>query len=119
MWRAAHSPREPRARNLARLEGMPLAVRAVAIERDGRVLATGSPSSRATARLFDIVTHGEARRQWPRPLVVAGLLRVAGPRRRHAYLQVGRATSRPAAVPAVRLRGALLVTGTRGPGEQE
>ena len=84
------SPRDHRAAHLARLEGMPLAVRAVAVERDGRVIATGlTIVEDDCAGLFDIVTDEAARRQGHARTVLAALLRTARELgARHAYLQV-------------------------------
>jgi ribosomal protein S18 acetylase RimI-like enzyme len=84
------SPAEHRAAHLARLEGMPLAVRAVAIERAGRVIATGlTIVEDDSAGLFDIVTAEHERRRGHARVVVAGLLRVARELgAREAYLQV-------------------------------
>jgi ribosomal protein S18 acetylase RimI-like enzyme len=84
------SPREHRAGHLARLEGMPLALRAVAVEREGRIIATGlTIVEDDCAGLFDIVTHEDARRQGHARTVVAALLRTAHELgARHAYLQV-------------------------------
>lgn len=84
------SPVEHRQAHLARLEGMQLPLRAVAVERAGRVLATGlTIVEDDCAGLFDIVTHPEARRQGLARAVVAGLLRASRELgARHAYLQV-------------------------------
>ena len=84
------SPAEHRAGHLARLEGMPLAMRAVAIERAGRVVATGlTIVEHDCAGLFDIVTHADERRRGHARTVVAALLRAAhGLGARHSYLQV-------------------------------
>ena len=77
-------------RTLARLEGMPLAKRAVAIKSEGRVLATGlAIVEDDCAGLFDIVTHEESRRQGHARTVVSSLLRRAWELgARHSYLQV-------------------------------
>jgi N-acetylglutamate synthase len=84
------SPAAHRAAHLARLQGMPLAMRAVAIRSQGRVVATGlTIIEDDCAGLFDIVTHEQARRQGYARNVVASLLRVAWELgARHAYLQV-------------------------------
>jgi ribosomal protein S18 acetylase RimI-like enzyme len=81
---------EHRAAHLARLEANPLAVRGVAVHSAGRVLATGlTIVEDEFAGLFDIATHGEARRQGHARAVVAALLATArGLGARHAYLQV-------------------------------
>jgi ribosomal protein S18 acetylase RimI-like enzyme len=81
---------EHRAAHFARLSGMPLPVRGVAVESDGRVVATGLTIVEADcAGLFDIATHGEARRRGHARTVVASLLRAAWELgARHAYLQV-------------------------------
>jgi len=86
------SPVGHRSSHFARLEGMPLAKRAVAIRSQGRVLATGlAIVEDDCAGLFDIVTHEEARRQGHARNVVASLLRLAWDMgARHAYLQVQR-----------------------------
>ena len=84
------SPVAHRSAHLARLEGMPLEMRAVAIKSQGRVLATGLTIVEGEfAGLFDIITHEEARRQGYARSVVASLLRAAWELgARHAYLQV-------------------------------
>lgn len=84
------SPLEHRAGHLARLEGMPLAMRAVAVERDGQIVATGlTIVEDDCAGLFDIVTREDARRQGLARGVVGSLLRAAHALgARHAYLQV-------------------------------
>jgi ribosomal protein S18 acetylase RimI-like enzyme len=81
---------EHRAAHLARLEANPLAVRGVAVQRDGRVVATGlTIVEDEFAGLFDIATHGEARRQGHARTVVSALLATARELgARHAYLQV-------------------------------
>jgi ribosomal protein S18 acetylase RimI-like enzyme len=86
------SPEEHRAAHRARLEGMPLAMRAVAVEEDGAVVATGlTIVEDDCAGLFDIVTAEGARRQGHARGVVASLLHVARELgARHAYLQVQR-----------------------------
>jgi ribosomal protein S18 acetylase RimI-like enzyme len=85
-----HSPVAHRSSHLARLEGMPLAKRAVAIRSQGRVLATGLTIVEGDcAGLFDIITHEEARRQGHARAVVSSLLRLAWELgARYAYLQV-------------------------------
>lgn len=84
------SPAEHRASHLARLEGMPLPVRGVAVERGGQVVATGlTIVEDDCAGLFDIATHEQARRQGHARTVVASLLRAASAMgARYAYLQV-------------------------------
>lgn len=84
------SPAQHRVAHLARLEGMPLTLRAVAIESGGRVVATGlTMVEDDSAGLFDIVTHDAERRRGHARSVVASLLRVAWEiGARHAYLQV-------------------------------
>lgn len=81
---------EHRAAHLARLESNPCIVRGVAVERAGRVLATGlTIIEDEFAGLFDIATHGEARRQGHARAVVASLLATARSLGAcHAYLQV-------------------------------
>ena len=84
------SPIDHRSSHLARLQGMPLTLRAVAIKSEGRVLATGlTIIEDDCAGLFDIITSDEARRQGHAQSVVASLLRHAWELgARHAYLQV-------------------------------
>ena len=84
------SPPEHRAAHRARLKGMPLALRAVAVEQAGAIVATGLTIVEAEyAGLFDIVTHDAARRQGHARNVVASLLAAARELgARHAYLQV-------------------------------
>lgn len=84
------SPVGHRAAHLARLEATPLATRAVAIQREGRVLACGlTVIEDDHAGLFDIVTREDARRQGHGRRIVAALLETArGLGARHAYLQV-------------------------------
>lgn len=84
------SPPAHRSAHLARLQGMPLAMRAVAIRSAGRVVATGlTIVEDDCAGLFDIVTRDDARRQGHARRVVASLLGVARELgARHAYLQV-------------------------------
>jgi ribosomal protein S18 acetylase RimI-like enzyme len=80
-----------RAAHLARLQGMPLALRSVAIrEASGRVVATGlTIVEDDCAGLFDIITDEAARRRGHARSVVATLLRTAWELgARHAYLQV-------------------------------
>ena len=81
---------EHRAAHLSRLESVPLPVRAVAVESEGRVVATGlTIVEDDCAGLFDIATHEEARRRGHARTVVAALLAAAhGLGARHAYLQV-------------------------------
>ena len=84
------SPPEHRGAHLARLEGMPLTLRAVAVERAGRVVATGlTIVEDDCAGLFDIITDERERRQGHARHVVAALLETARELgARHAYLQV-------------------------------
>ncbi len=84
------SPPEHRSGHRARLEGMPLAMRAVAVEEGGAVVATGlAIVEDDCAGLFDIVTREEDRRRGHARNVVASLMRVARELgARHAYLQV-------------------------------
>jgi N-acetylglutamate synthase len=84
------SPPEHRAAHLARLEGMPLPMRAVSMEEGGRVVATGlTIVEDEAAGLFDIVTAPDARRRGHARRIVATLLAVARDMgARHAYLQV-------------------------------
>ncbi|MGE5616563.1 MAG: GNAT family N-acetyltransferase [Bacillota bacterium] len=79
-----------RETHLARLERMPLAKRAVILEEEGRVVATGlTIVEDGFAGLFDIVTHTEARRRGHARRVVATLLAFGHAMgARHAYLQV-------------------------------
>ncbi len=89
------SPREHRASHLARIEGMPLPKRAVAIAVDGAVVATGlTIVEEGAAGLFDIVTHESHRRSGLARRVVASLLREAWQLgARTAYLQVDQANA--------------------------
>jgi len=84
------SPPEHVRAHLARLQGMPLQLRAVAVESQGRIVATGlTMVEDDCAGLFDIVTHPEERRRGHARTVVASLLREAWELgARHAYLQV-------------------------------
>jgi ribosomal protein S18 acetylase RimI-like enzyme len=84
------SPPEHRAAHLARLEGMPLALRAVAVRDEGRIVATGlTIVEDDCAGLFDIVTDEASRRRGHARTIVASLLRTAAELgARHAYLQV-------------------------------
>lgn len=84
------SPIAHRSAHLARLQGTPLATRAVAIKSEGRVLATGlTIIEDDCAGLFDIITSPDAQRQGHARNVVASLLRIAWDLgARHAYLQV-------------------------------
>jgi N-acetylglutamate synthase len=76
--------------HLSRLEGLPLAKRAFALEDGGELVATGLTVVEGDwAGLFDIVTHPQARRRGHGRRIVATLLdaaRLLGAR--HAYLQV-------------------------------
>ena len=84
------SPHEHRRAHLARLEGMPLALRPVAVEEEGRIVATGlAMVEDDCAGLFDIVTAESARRRGHARTIVASLLAAAWELgARHAYLQV-------------------------------
>jgi N-acetylglutamate synthase len=88
--RLRESPSAHRSAHLARLEGMPLAMRAVAIRSEGRVLATGLTIVEGDcAGLFDIITSDAARRQGHARGVISSLLGMAWELgARHAYLQV-------------------------------
>ncbi len=94
------SPPEQRRAHRARLEGMPLPHRPLAIEEGGRVVATGLVIVEDDcAGLFDIVTHEAARRRGHARALVASLLAAARELgARHAYLQVEHGNE-----PAVRL----------------
>jgi ribosomal protein S18 acetylase RimI-like enzyme len=84
------SPIAHRSAHLARLQGMPLEMRAVAIKSQGRVLATGlSILEDDCVGLFDIIVADDARRQGHAKRIVSSLLRGAWELgARHAYLQV-------------------------------
>jgi ribosomal protein S18 acetylase RimI-like enzyme len=84
------SPAEHRATHHARLAGMPLQLRPMAIEQGGGIVATGLAVVEGDCvGLFDIVTHAQARRQGHARTLVAGLLGAARELgARHAYLQV-------------------------------
>ena len=84
------SSREHRAAHLARLQGMPLALRSVAVQEGGRVVATGlTIVEDDCAGLFDVITDEHARRRGHARSVVAALLRTAWELgARHVYLQV-------------------------------
>jgi len=84
------SPEAHRAGHLARLDGMPLEKRSVALRCDGAVVATGLAIVEGDcAGLFDIVTHEAHRRRGYARRIVEGLLRAAWELgARHAYLQV-------------------------------
>jgi ribosomal protein S18 acetylase RimI-like enzyme len=84
------SPPAHRESHLARLERMPLAKCAVAVEDNGQVMATGlAIVEDGVAGLFDIVTRENARRRGYARRVVSTLLHLAhGLGARHAYLQV-------------------------------
>jgi GNAT superfamily N-acetyltransferase len=85
-----NSPREHRAAHLARLQGMPLAMCAVALREGGQIVATGLTIVEGdSAGLFDIITHEGARRQGHARTIVQSLLRRGWDLgARHAYLQV-------------------------------
>lgn len=84
------SPPEHRTAHRARLEGSPLALRAVAVEEDGQIVATGlTIVEDDCAGVFDIVTREDSRRRGHARSVVATLLQTAWDLgARHAYLQV-------------------------------
>lgn len=84
------SPEAHRRGHLARLDGMPLVKRAVALRCDGAIAATGLTIVEGDcAGLFDIVTHEAHRRRGYARRIVEGLLRAAWELgARHAYLQV-------------------------------
>jgi len=84
------SPPEHRATHLARLEGMALPLRGVAVESGGRVVATGlTIVEDDSAGLFDIGTREDQRRNGHARTVVEALLRTAYELgARNAYLQV-------------------------------
>jgi GNAT superfamily N-acetyltransferase len=84
------SPPEHVRAHLARLQGMPLTMRAVAIESGDRVVAAGlAMVEDDCVGLFDIVTDPEERRRGHARNIVASLLREAWELgARHAYLQV-------------------------------
>jgi N-acetylglutamate synthase len=89
------SPPEHRNTHRARLEGSPLALRAVAVEENGQIVATGlTIVEDDCAGLFDVVTREDARRRGHARAVVATLLKTAWEMGvRHAYLQVGQANA--------------------------
>lgn len=80
-----------RAGHLARLRAMPLEFRAVAIESEGAVAATGLVIlEQEWAGLFDVITLEDARRRGLGREIVSSLLAIAWQLgARHAYLQVG------------------------------
>ena len=84
------SPHVHRKAHLARLAGMPLAMRPMAIEERGRVVATGLAMVEGDCvGLFDIVTDEAARRRGHARTMVSSLLSAAWELgARHAYLQV-------------------------------
>ena len=85
------SPAEHRAAHLARLEGMPLPMRAVGVrDETGRIVATGlTIVEDDCAGLFDIITDESSRRRGHGRAIVASLLRTASELgARHASLQV-------------------------------
>ena len=84
------SPMQHRQAHLARLEGMPLAMRAMAVEAEGRIVATGlTMVEDGCAGLFDIIVGEHDRRRGHARTIVASLLRAAWELgARHAYLQV-------------------------------
>ena len=84
------SPPEHRTSHLARLQGLALPYRALAIRHAGSIAATGlTIVEDGWAGLFDIVTDNNLRRQGYGQKVVHGLLRAAWELgARQAYLQV-------------------------------
>lgn len=74
----------------ARLDGLPLPKRALAVREAGEIVATGLTIVEGDcAGLFDIVTHPEARRRGHARRIVTALLATARAMgARHAYLQV-------------------------------
>ena len=84
------SPPQHRLAQRARLEGIPLMLRAVAVEDAGGVVATGlTIVEDDCAGLFDIITREDARLRGHARTIVAALLRTAWELgARHAYLQV-------------------------------
>lgn len=84
------SPAAHRAAHLARLQGMPLAMRALVLRDAGRIVATGlAMAEDDCAGLFDVVTDERRRREGHARTVVRGLLAAAREMgARHAYLQV-------------------------------
>jgi ribosomal protein S18 acetylase RimI-like enzyme len=84
------SPAEHRAAHFARLNGMPLAVRALSLRDGHAVVATGLAMVEDDhAGLFDIITRPDARQQGYARRIVQGLLRHAWDLgARNAYLQV-------------------------------
>jgi GNAT superfamily N-acetyltransferase len=84
------APHEHRRAHLARLQGMPLAMRPLAVVAAGRVVATGLTMVEGDcAGLFDIVTREDERRKGYARTIVASLLAAARELgARHAYLQV-------------------------------
>jgi N-acetylglutamate synthase len=84
------SSREHVAAHLARLGGMPLAMRGLALRAGGRIVATGlAIVEDEWAGLFDIITHAQSRREGHARRIVQGLLRHGWELgARHAYLQV-------------------------------
>jgi GNAT superfamily N-acetyltransferase len=85
------SPLKHKDAHRARLEGSPLALRAVAAVEHGQIVATGlTIVEDDCAGLFDIVTRDDVRRKGHGRGVVASLLHAAWDLgARHAYLQVG------------------------------
>ena len=84
------TPPDERAAHLARLSGLPLIMRALAVKERGQVIAAGlTVIEDGCAGLFDIVTHAGVRRKGHARLVVASLLQAAwNLGARNAYLQV-------------------------------
>jgi len=84
------SPPEHRASHLARLQGTPLELRALAMRDEQGVVATGLTIVEGEhAGLFDIITREDARGRGHARRLVASLLHAAWALgARHAYLQV-------------------------------
>lgn len=88
--RLRDSPDGHRSAHLARLQGMPLPMRAVAIRAEGEVVATGlTILEDDCAGLFDIITREDMRRRGHARAIVSSLLRAAWDEgARYSYLQV-------------------------------
>jgi GNAT superfamily N-acetyltransferase len=84
------SPTQHRIAQRARLEGIPLTLRAVAVEDAGIVVATGLTIVEGDcAGLFDVITREDSRMRGHARTIVSTLLRTAWELgARHAYLQV-------------------------------
>jgi ribosomal protein S18 acetylase RimI-like enzyme len=92
------SPRDQREGHRARLESVPLPMRALALEEGGRIVATGlTVIEGGAAGLFDVVTHEACRRRGLGRQLVAALLRrawAAGARDAYLQVEVGNAAAR-------------------------